>query len=374
MNFYFDTGILQVPQFTGCQVYTYNILSHLIPLAPSDTFHLHFAMGGWNNHIDPLLQFPNVVCHRQDGAVGRHVTVPLNILRTGSKTHYIMNGNTGKLRVPVPCKTLVLFHDMRNILCRDIYGEEFCAGFRRSAESWIYARDCIVTGTETVKQEIIDEFKIPAERIVVASESTEHITTDGETHPVRPEKLPENRPYFLMVNPSDIRKNCQDTLNGFSLYLRQNPNDTETLLVFAGLLRANDGWVNERLQQEPALAERTVLLGYVSDAELKYLYQNARMMVYPSRYEGFGIPVLEAMGQNIPVIVSDIPVFREVAENAAVFVPLDQPETMAEAMTQVNRDDTLRRTLIQNGQGRVRFYSWERSAKITLDTLRDLAG
>jgi glycosyltransferase involved in cell wall biosynthesis len=370
MDLYFDAGILQVPHFTGCQVYAENILAQMADIAPQTTFHLHFAMDGWNPRIDELLKQPNMKAYRYTGPVGRHVLPPLNIARTRSRAYYMMNGNTGAMRVPVPCPTAALFHDMRLVLCKDIYGAESCDAFAKTAREWIYARDCIITGAETVKQEIMEFFKLPAERIVVASESTDHHPADGPES--RPEKLPQNRPYFLMVNPGEIRKNWQDVLDAFAIYLRQHEEDKETVLVFAGNLRAETDPVAERLKKDAVLAERTILLGYITDEELRYLYRNARFMLYPSKYEGFGIPTLEAMGQNCPVILSDIPVFREVAVDAALFVPIGKPAQMAEAMYELHTDEDKRRDLVARGQKRVAAYSWRASAKKTLDVLTTL--
>ena len=174
---------------------------------------------------------------------------------------------------------------------------------------------------------------------------------------------------FLMVNPSDIRKNWRLVLDGFELYLARS-GDEETQLILAGKLGANDEPLTAHLEQKPALKKRVRLLGFVSDAELCYLYRNARLMVYPSIYEGFGIPVVEAIGNGTPTIVSDIPVFREVTNSAALFVPLDDPEALCDAYLRLENDSVLRSKLIEDGKVQARRYSWERSAAVTLEMLR----
>ena len=113
----------------------------------------------------------------------------------------------------------------------------------------------------------------------------------------------------------------------------------------AGKLGTNEESLTAYLERKPALKKRVRLLGFVSDAELCYLYRNARLMVYPSVYEGFGIPVLEAIGNGAPVIVSDIPVFREVTNGAALFVPLGDPEALCEAYSKLESDSALRSKL-----------------------------
>lgn len=372
MNFYIEAGILQVPRYTGCQVYTYNILAEMAAIAPEDNFHLHFAMDGWYPQIDELLTHPNLVGHRFHGAVGRHLAQSFNILRTHSRSLYYMNGYTGLSRVPLTCPTAALFHDMRLALCRDIYGDAVCDDFIATTNKWIHGCDCIVTGTETVKHEIADFFKIPLERIILAPESVEHHPHDGVS--TRPKSLPEgDYPIFLMVNPGEVRKNWQDVLAAFALYIRQHPNEKDVRLVLAGGLREEETPVHDRLKANPELAARTTLTGYVQDEELRWLYQNARFMLYPSRYEGFGIPILEAMEQDVPALLSDIPVFRDVAQDAARFVPLDHPQEMADVMHEIHSSEAVRQELIQKGRKRVKDFSWKRSAQTTLNMLRTLS-
>ncbi len=366
MDLYVDASILQSAPFAGCQVYCLNILREMIDLAQEHTFHLHLAMDGWHPSLDTLARRPNTRLHRFSGAFGRHAALPLNILRTRSRVLFIMNGNTGRLRVPVPCPSAAVFHDLRFSLCPDIYGKDFCERFTRDTAKWITRRDCIVTGAETVKREIMSVFGLAAERVVVASEAAEH--QDPKQPGRRPQKLPESARFFLMVNPGEVRKNWQDALAGFAHYLRAHPEDAQTSLVLAGGLRDQAEPIAQRIETDEHLRGRVLSLGYVSDDELLYLYRHARLSVYPSRYEGFGIPVLESMNLGLPVVVSDIPVFREVAGDAALFAPLDRPELLALALARAD-EAPLREAMIEKGLARAASFSWRVSAERTLGML-----
>ncbi len=348
-------------------MYVTRILERLFSLAPDTTFHLHFAMEGWNSEIDRLLKAPNAVAHRHHGALGRHLVPVKNILQTRSSSYYLLNGNTGWLRVWVPCPSIALLHDMRFVLCPQIYGEKYCADFARAAKKWMPRRDRIVTVSETVKKEILDFSGLPEDRVVVASNAA---SIDENTNAVsKPASLPEGARYFLMVNPSDLRKNWKQVLDGFEVYLADT-GDEATELIVAGKLGENEESLSAYLERKPALKKRLRLLGFVSDAELCYLYRHARLMVYPSVYEGFGIPVLEAIGNGAPVIVSDIPVFREVTNGAALFVPLGDAEALSEAYARLESDSALRSKLIEAGKIQARKYTWKGSAAVTLEMLR----
>ena len=111
----------------------------------------------------------------------------------------------------------------------------------------------------------------------------------------------------------------------------------------------------------------------MSAEELRYLYRRARVALVPSRYEGFGVPALEALTYGVPLIVSDIPVLLEVTGGAAVSVPLDRPDLMAAEMVRLNRDVQLRHSFIQKGKQRAEAYTWQQSARRTLQGLLRVA-
>ncbi|MBC8104439.1 MAG: hypothetical protein H7Z41_17830 [Cytophagales bacterium] len=90
------------------------------------------------------------MAHRLNTPVGRHIGLPLNILRTKSRVHYIMNGVNGMLRVPLPCASVALVHDLKNTLYPEIFGYEEQKRYNHQAKRWMHQRDFILTGTETV--------------------------------------------------------------------------------------------------------------------------------------------------------------------------------------------------------------------------------
>jgi glycosyltransferase involved in cell wall biosynthesis len=113
--------------------------------------------------------------------------------------------------------------------------------------------------------------------------------------------------------------------------------------------------------------------GYQTDADLVRSYQEAGVLVLPSRYEGFGLPALEAMACGTPVVCGDIPALREIAGDAALFVAPDDASEMAREIRRVLTDDALAADLSRRGIANARKYSWEQTARRTLDAYRRAA-
>ena len=218
---------------------------------------------------------------------------------------------------------------------------------------------------------MIDLFNLPEQRIVVALNGVDPPSLHETSQ--RPDCLPKDTPFFLMIGPGAPHKNWRDALAAFDRYIQDQPADDPTLLVLAGALHMEEPHIRKAIAQSPNLTRRVICTNYMTDAQMRYLFQNARICLFPSRYEGFGRPIVEGMAYNVPTIVCDTPISREVAGDAALIVPLDDPQAMADALHRLNTDQSLRTQLAAKGQSRVAAYPWAPSAKITLDALTALA-
>lgn len=366
-NLYFDASVLQHPTFRGVHIYAWNLLREMARLDRQVTFHLHFGMSGWHPKIDELLDESNVRCHRWPGVMGRHLVPIAEILRTRSTVYCLLNGNSGRLRVPVPCKTAAVFHDLRLIYFPELYGSAESAAFTRLAKKWMPKLDLVITGSQTVKSEIHEYFGLPDERVVVVSEGCDHSELRGP-EVASTEGLCFHFPYFLTVNPSDIRKNLFRILDAFCLYSQTYSTDEHVKLVIAGVVAESERFSNW-LSDHPESRERVVALDYVSDRHLNDLYRNAIASIYVSAYEGFGIPIIESFKNDCPVIVSDIPVFNEVAGNAGIFVDPTDRYSVCAAMRSIREDLMLRQKSIDLGRVRTDYFRWEKSAGVALEAL-----
>jgi glycosyltransferase involved in cell wall biosynthesis len=182
-------------------------------------------------------------------------------------------------------------------------------------------------------------------------------------------------PYLLFLGGIERRKNIPAIVRAFS----QMDPDSRPKLVIAGGAVAWDPLASRSLRMGfeflPRRArESIVFTGYVTDEEKVALLGGAEALVYPSLYEGFGLPVLEAMACGTPVVTSNVSSLPEVVGDAALLVDPRDDDEIADAMARVLHDDALRDRLRAAGPARAATFTWERTAQLTTRTLRRAAG
>jgi glycosyltransferase involved in cell wall biosynthesis len=180
------------------------------------------------------------------------------------------------------------------------------------------------------------------------------------------------RHYILFVGTLEPRKNVQTLLRAFAQVLAETPRDDLRLVIAGGA-----GWgVEDYLATVDMLKlhDQVHFVGFVEDNHLPDLYRGALMFVYPSLYEGFGLPILEAMACGTPVITSNRTSLPEVAGDAAVLIDPTRPEALAEAMTSILSDGELRQTLRAKGLARAHAFTWNTVAERTVAVYRAVGG
>ncbi|WP_263970717.1 glycosyltransferase family 4 protein [Leptolyngbya sp. KIOST-1] len=178
-----------------------------------------------------------------------------------------------------------------------------------------------------------------------------------------------DRPYILFVSTLEPRKNVVRLIQAFDQLKTQHQINHQLVLV------GQKGWQFEPIFEAIAASpwrHHIRHLDYLSDAEVAYCYQNADVFAYPSLYEGFGLPVLEAMTLGCPVVTANTSSLPEVAGDAALMVDPTSVEELAEALGRVIGDRALRQTLIERGYQQADQFSWTRTAKSTLAAYRSL--
>jgi glycosyltransferase involved in cell wall biosynthesis len=223
--------------------------------------------------------------------------------------------------------------------------------------------DAVIAISEETKKDVMRFFNISAERITVVQLSYVPL---GE----KKEELSVPEKFFLFAGVLKERKNVAGIIKAFALFARSN--STHQLLI-AGKQGSEYADYLQQLARELGIEERVRFLGYVTDAQLAYLYSKAESLVFPSFIEGFGMPVLEAMHAGLPVITSNKGALAEVAGEAALLIDPAHPEDIAGAMMRIATEPSLRQELKEKGLRRAGQFSWEKTAQEVLEILTQVA-
>ena len=276
-------------------------------------------------------------------------------------THYV-------LPAIVPCKAVVTIHDIIHLL----YPE-----FLPSALAFFYAQrmirrslsrgDRIISDSQNTKTDLMEYFDVDGRKIRVVYPGV----ADTFRNRVPRDELDRvlagfgiQRPYLLFVGNPKPHKNLDNVIKAYARALEIHPFEAD--LVCVGDRSGIEFKVRQRASQL-GLADRLVLLGHVDGEALPALYQGATLFLFPTLYEGFGLPVVEAMASGLPVVTSNTSALKEIAEGYAHLVnPLDVEE-IAKAIAQCMADQDHRDALIKLGLRRADDFRWARTAEQTLE-------
>jgi len=266
-------------------------------------------------------------------------------------------------------RTLVTVHDLSFVR----QPETTMPGMSRQLNQWaprsVRQADHVIAVSEATRQDLIELYQTPPQKISVLYHG---VTTDFQ--PVTaPDRLAEVRqkyglgsqPFILSVGTIQPRKNYQRLIQAFAAL------DPALALVIIG----SKGWRYEATFNEVArcgLTGRVHFLGFVADADLPAMYSAASLFVYPSLYEGFGLPALEAMACGTPVIASNQSALPEVVGEAGLLIDPHDVEALAAAMSRLLADTDLRQKLAQAGQARAAQFTWTGMAAQLLDLYKTL--
>ena len=232
--------------------------------------------------------------------------------------------------------------------------------------------DLILTISKDAKAEIVTLLGVAPERVWVTPLASRYSGQEGldlGTAEAMQGLYDFSVPYVLFVSTLEPRKNVARLVQAFNHFKATTGSEHHLVLI------GQKGWhyepILETIQQSP-WRQQIHHLDYLPDDWVAYFYRHADAFVYPSLYEGFGLPVLEAMTLGCPVVTSNQSSLPEVAGEAAVLVSPHDPEAIAAGIAQVVCDRTHRTHLIQQGQQQAATFSWERTAKATLAAYRSL--
>jgi glycosyltransferase involved in cell wall biosynthesis len=245
--------------------------------------------------------------------------------------------------------------------------------YQRNVIASVRERDCVLTSSESTRRELCDLGVAAPERIFVvplaADRKVFHPCHGRERDELRRRCQIPSGPYILMLRDAKPRKNIARAIEAFAALVQQE-HLADLSLVLAGNQAERSDPVTAVLDRAPSIRHRIINVGYVPDEDLAALYRSALAFVYPSFYEGFGLPPLEAMQCGTVAITSNASSLPEVVGDAGIMVDPYDRDALASAMLTLYRSETLRECLRRRCLARAAQFSWERTLASTLDAYR----
>jgi glycosyltransferase involved in cell wall biosynthesis len=362
----FDGTTLR-PGRTGVGYYTEHLLRHLAREGTGDELIVVS-----NRPVDLTRPLPEGVRlaaspWRAPRMVWMQVLVPRALRRLQPDVVHFTNGMV-PFASPVP--TVVTIHDMSLTLYPRYHPPRRVLLNRPFVDLAARRADAIITVSQSAKRDIVGLYGLSPERVHVVHEAAapqfRPVADRAELDRVRRRYGLADR-FILYVGTIEPRKNLPKLIEGFAA--RRKAGDLPHQLVCAGPYGWLSGDIEEKIDHL-RVADAIRFTGYVPFDDLPALYSLAEMFVFPSLYEGFGLPVIEAMASGTPVITGHVPALAEVAGGAVEHVDRLDAGTLGDAMVALARDRDRREHLIARGLARARTFSWERAARETLEVYR----
>lgn len=240
-------------------------------------------------------------------------------------------------------------------------------GYKKVINSAVKRAEKIITVSEYTKKELVEYFNIPSDKVVVTYEACDGVESGQLEIPDHGflKDFNINKPFILYVGNAYPHKNLEKLLDVYKNFTKKTDNKYQLVLV------GKKDYFYQRLieyaqKRELKANNDVVFFGYATEKQLADLYRSAKLYIFPSLFEGFGLPPLEAMSYGLPVLSSNASCLPEILGDAAAYFDPKNEADMVEKMISLVKDDQLREKLVTRGYDKIKTYSWEKCAQETL--------
>jgi glycosyltransferase involved in cell wall biosynthesis len=361
-------GLCNINRLRGIGRYTARLVESLVELAGED---IRFVLFGYGDGPDTGLLAPYILDRVEwrelprlegfsfAGLLGEHLLMAREVDKAELDLFHAIDHNMSPF---LRCPSIVTVHDLILLVLRGPY-------LGPTAWSWMLAHRFaarrarfVVAVSENTKRDVESIWGIPGERVAVVYEGvtpTYHPVEEREVVSAVCSGYGIRSPYFLYLGGFDPRKNLYNMLLGFKRFLLATGGDFQ--LVLCGDAVGFEGYLEDELEEQ-GLGRNVVLTGFVPEKDLPALYTGATAFLCLSLYEGFGLPLLEAMACGTPVLASRSSSIPEVVGDAGLLVDPLEPGEIAAGMERLAGDGDLASELSSVGRERAAGFRWEKAA------------
>ncbi|QAA31301.1 glycosyltransferase family 4 protein [Clostridium manihotivorum] len=347
---------------TGIGTYTYNVLKNLLSIDLENDYSIF-----WSGPISK--EFTNdktevIMASRRHQRFFENIYFPNYLYDKKVDLYHIPQNGIG-LNDQINCKKIVTIHDLIPYIMPETVGKGYLKKFLSDMPKIMESCDGILTVSEYSKKDILKFFpSVDESKIFVTplAADTSFMPLDkAQCRKITNDRFNFNTEFLLYIGGFSTRKNALGIIQAFNK-LRK---DTDLSLVIVGSLR-DEGMKLVDICKELNLEDRVIFTGFVEDSFLPILYNGCQVFIYPSLYEGFGLPPLEAMSCKTPVITSSVTSIPEVVLDTALLInPLSSQE-LYEAMGKLISSKEARESLALKGYERSKLFNWQKTSEATL--------
>jgi glycosyltransferase involved in cell wall biosynthesis len=366
-----DGRILMHYEMRGFARYTVELFRAMKEIAGDNIDLYSFSPGPIAPEFLAELEIKPVVFSAQREILWEQVELPKHLRQTHSDVFHA-TANRG-LPYRRACKYVVTCHDIIDRLPEYCGREHWRGRWRKKYADFVsrHSADKYITVSDFSKQDICRFHRLSPDRVVViynaANRRFYEVLLAEQIARVRNKyRLPPQ--YFLFLGGFDKKKNVGALVEAFARLPNGSPS-----LVLAGEHKWDFAIIAQRISAL-GLSQRVLCPGKIADEDLPAMYQGALVFVHPSRYEGFGLQLVEAMASGVPVLASETTSLPEVLDGSGLLFDPEDPDSIARQMARIVGDPALRSALAEKSRQRASFFSWHKAAEQTLGLYLELLG
>jgi glycosyltransferase involved in cell wall biosynthesis len=356
---------------TGIGTYTENLISEMLSLNSKSEFTL-FCCGKANESFNK--KNVNIIYSSgKHGSFYENYYIPNELSKSHMDLYHIpQNGIGFNFDVEIP--TIVTIHDLIPYIMPETVGIGYLDRFLRDIPNIIAKSHAIITVSEYSKKDILKFFSsYPEDKIFVTplAANNNFKPLKKNAYKLYVEKIyGVKSPYILYIGGFSLRKNALGLIKAFSRVYKDL--NLPYKLLIGGSLK-DEGTKLSAFVKENKMEDKIIFAGYIEDDVLPILYSGCEAFVYPSFYEGFGLPPLEAMSCKAPVITSNLTSIPEVTKDSAILINPHILGELEQALVTLLNNEELKKTLSEKGYARSLEFNWKKTAKNTLEVYRQLS-
>lgn len=348
---------------TGIGTYTDRILAYMIKKHPENFYHIYWSGNKYTNFNRENTKI--IMASKRQHRFFEQYYFPCNLKKENIDIYHIPQNGIG-ISENIDCKKVITVHDLIPYILPETVGKGYLSKFLKEMPKIINIADAIITVSECSKRDILKFFPIDKNKIFVTP-----LAADKKYRPMDKElcrnKIKSeyniDKPFILYVGGFSSRKNVSSLIDAFCRVYKNLDSDHDLVIVGSN----KDELENlKSLCSNLSVSKNIKFTGFVRESMMPIFYNASDLFVYPSLYEGFGLPPLEAMSCGTPVITSDISSIPEVTGDSAILIDPNDIESLMYSIEAILNEASIQNELSLKGLKRSKSYSWEKTSEETL--------